>query len=107
MGTNFTLVAFALLLMTAIAQALADRKDVLNLELGLERSSDVVRLELADFYKTGSDANNTDPANNTTGVLVSSTCSNVLLFGTSLYMGAAFVTAMLPVLLEVLGFAGN
>jgi hypothetical protein len=103
MKTGASFVAFTLLLTAAIAQALADGKDVLTTDRDLERRTLPMLEKVVAVYKTSSDPG----ANNTVGVLVSSTCSNVLLFGTDLFMGAAFVTAMLPVLLQILGFSGT
>jgi hypothetical protein len=118
--------AFALLSTVAIVQALLDRKDALINEQGgimLERYPSVrpamsvlYKTQLSTAYKAAPimediaaadlHSRNVD-AYKTDGVLVSSTCANVLLSGTELFMGAAFAAMILPLLLEILGFSGN
>ena len=123
MKPSFVFVAFALLSTVVIAQAFVERKDGLSTErdrLNLERRSHFSpRSGLYNSPTTNTDlpmmknivavySNSTNPGtNNTDGVLVSSTCASVLLFGTDLFMGAAFAAMIIPILLEILGFAGN
>jgi hypothetical protein len=106
---------FAVLSTVAIAQAFGERDDLLtidggslNLERGLtiELRSGLFKAPMLENVAVVYKYNSISDTNNT-GVLVSSTCANVLLYGTDLFMGAAFVAAILPVLLEMLGFAGN